>query len=89
MEDDHRWILESFSGMDVAEVDDVVPSSAPSVRFDDGIASERDSTERIFDACLPYSGLPKYNFLMLLESAASTSLTFAADLREFSGHPFS
>uniref|UniRef100_A0A8R1XWH9 ANK_REP_REGION domain-containing protein n=1 Tax=Onchocerca volvulus TaxID=6282 RepID=A0A8R1XWH9_ONCVO len=47
MEDDHRWILESFSGMDVAEVDDVIPSSAPSVRFDDGAASERDSTESV------------------------------------------
>ncbi|KAM3718098.1 Kinase D-interacting substrate of [Dirofilaria immitis] len=48
VEGDHQWILESFSGMDVAEVDDVMPaSSAPSVRFDDGVASERDSTESV------------------------------------------
>uniref|UniRef100_A0A158Q798 ANK_REP_REGION domain-containing protein n=1 Tax=Elaeophora elaphi TaxID=1147741 RepID=A0A158Q798_9BILA len=52
---DHQWILESFSGMDVAEVDDTHPaSSAPSVHFDDGIASERDSTESV---CGSYENL--------------------------------
>nr|CDP98881.1 BMA-TAG-144, isoform e [Brugia malayi] len=55
MEGDHKWILESFSGMDVAEVDDVLPaSSVPSVHFDDGVASERDSTESV---CGSYENL--------------------------------
>ncbi|KAL3984752.1 KAP P-loop domain family protein [Acanthocheilonema viteae] len=52
---DHQWILENFSGMDVAEVDDVLPaSSVPSVHFDDGIASEKDSTESV---CGSYENL--------------------------------
>lgn len=41
--------------MDIAEVDDVLPaSSAPSVHFNDGVASERDSTESI---CGSYENL--------------------------------
>uniref|UniRef100_A0A1I7W1Z3 ANK_REP_REGION domain-containing protein n=1 Tax=Loa loa TaxID=7209 RepID=A0A1I7W1Z3_LOALO len=52
MEGDHQWILESFSGMDIAEVDDVLPaSSAPSVHFNDGAASERDSIESVCGSC--------------------------------------
>lgn len=55
MQGDHQWILESFSAMDVAEIDDAPPpSSAPSVHFDDGIASERDSTESV---CGSYENL--------------------------------
>lgn len=55
MQGDHQWILESFSGMDIAEVNEVLPaSSAPSVHFDDGVASERDSIESV---CGSYENL--------------------------------
>ncbi|VDK88849.1 unnamed protein product [Litomosoides sigmodontis] len=55
MQGDHQWILESFSGMDIAEVNEVLPASAaPSVHFDDGVASERDSIESV---CGSYENL--------------------------------
>ncbi|KAK6107528.1 KAP P-loop domain family protein [Brugia pahangi] len=73
MEGDHKWILESFSGMDVAEVDDVLPaSSVPSVHFDDGVASERDSTESV---CGSYENLlDSESILQTREELGSTAV---------------
>ncbi|MFH4974957.1 hypothetical protein AB6A40_001666 [Gnathostoma spinigerum] len=50
VESDHQWLMESLSGMDLAEVngDDAVVanvSQEASVHFNDGVASDADSTE--------------------------------------------
>lgn len=48
VESEHQWLLESLSGMDAAETEGDVPtgtSTAPSVHFEDGAASDGDSTE--------------------------------------------
>ncbi|VDM71648.1 unnamed protein product [Strongylus vulgaris] len=55
MNSDHKWLMESLSGMDLTRTEgdlDLAPSSANSVRFDDvaedGLASDADSTESRF-----------------------------------------
>ncbi|KAK6747115.1 hypothetical protein RB195_000379 [Necator americanus] len=52
---DHKWLMESLSGMDLTQPEgdlNLAPSSAASVRFDDaaedGLASDADSTESRF-----------------------------------------
>ncbi|RCN45219.1 hypothetical protein ANCCAN_08792 [Ancylostoma caninum] len=52
---DHKWLMESLSGMDLTQPEgdlDLAPSSGASVRFDDvaedGLASDADSTESRF-----------------------------------------
>ncbi|CAG9537947.1 unnamed protein product [Cercopithifilaria johnstoni] len=78
MQGDHHWILESLSGMDIAEVNDVFPaSSAPSVHFDDGIASERDSTESVCGS---------YENLLDSESALQTREELVSAMRMDSAH---
>ncbi|EPB67737.1 putative septum site-determining protein MinC [Ancylostoma ceylanicum] len=55
MNSDHKWLMESLSGMDLTQPEgdlDLAPSSGASVRFDDvaedGLASDADSTESRF-----------------------------------------
>ncbi|KAK6061362.1 hypothetical protein COOONC_00972 [Cooperia oncophora] len=55
MNSDHKWLMESLSGMDLTQTEgdlDLAPSSGNSVRFgdalEDGLASDADSTESRF-----------------------------------------